>query len=63
MVGDSAMQRLLCADDLRIALDNSALEGDGEQVRLHLEPHWVAGKQKRGLENFEDLWEEMHGSR
>jgi hypothetical protein len=37
------------------------LEGDRDQVRLRLEPYWVSGKQKRGMDNFEDLWEELHG--
>jgi hypothetical protein len=47
-------------EDARLLL--SALESDRDQVRLRLEPYWVTEKQRRGLENFEDLWEEMHGS-
>jgi hypothetical protein len=41
----------------------STLGGDRDQIRLSLERHWVPGKQKRGLENFEDLWEQAHGPR
>ena len=48
-------------EDARLLL--SAMGSDRDQVRLQIEPHLVAGKQKRGLENFEDLWEELHGHR
>ena len=41
----------------------SALGGDRDQIRLRLERFWVPGKQKQGLENFEDLWEQVHGPR
>ena len=51
------------ADWQDAALLLAALAGDRDQVRLLLEPHWVAGKQKRGLDNFEDLWEELHLAR
>jgi hypothetical protein len=49
------------ADWQDAALLLRTLEGDRDQVRLRIEPYWVAGKQKRGVDNFEDLWEELHG--
>jgi hypothetical protein len=49
------------ADWQDAALLLRALEGDRDQVRARLEPYWVAGKQKRGMDNFEDLWEELRG--
>ncbi len=50
------------ADWQDAALLLRALGGDRDLVRLRLEPYWVIGKERRGLDNFEDLWEELHGA-
>lgn len=48
------------ADFQDAALLMRVFQCDRDELRLRLEPYWVSGKQRRGLENFEDLWEDLH---
>jgi hypothetical protein len=55
---DIADARLLIVEIER----SSTLRGDRDRIWLMLEPYLQPGKQRRVLNHFEDLWEELHGA-
>jgi hypothetical protein len=55
---DIADARLLVVEIER----SSTLRGDRDRIWLMLEPYLQPGKQRRALNHFEDLWEELHGA-